>query len=337
MTTKELINTIATFFTPSRRRWLRQLLGVGLLVVLFWQISTEGRVEHWWQDLQSAREDGKRLSYLFYALLLMPINWLLETAKWRQLLLTDWRPSWLYAFKAVLAGISISIVTPNRIGEYGGRAILAPAAETGNVIFSSLLGSLCQWIVFLGCGWPALWLILGTHYVWPKWLLWLVSWSVPLLLVLLLVLVNQPWFVLGLKQWSTQHKWWRWLRKKIKAHQPLAYRRLLQALFLALIRFWIYSFQYLLLLWFFGLPLSFWQGMQGVFSIYLIQAGIPLPPGFSVITRSELALLVWEQANLLPLSIVSATFSLYVINLVIPALVGALLIINNRSKGLSIK
>ena len=333
MTTKELVNTIAAFFSPSRRRRLRQLLGVGLLVLLFWQISTEGRFGDWWQNIQAAREDGERLGYLFFALLLMPLNWLLETAKWRQLLLTNWHPGWKAAVKAVLAGISVSIATPNRIGEYGGRAILAPASQTANVVFSSLIGSLCQWVIFLLCGWPALWLLLGAYYSWPTWLLWLVSWSVPVLLVLLLGLVSRPWFM----DWWTlrreRNKWWRWLRMKIKAYVSLGYRQLIQALLLALLRFWVYSFQYLLLLWFFNLPLSFGQGMQGIFSIYLVQAGIPLPPGFSVITRSELALMVWGDANLAPLSIVSATFSLYIINLVIPALIGALLIVNKKSKG----
>lgn len=333
MTTKELANIIAAFFSPLRRRRLRQLLGVGLLVLLFWQISTEGRFENWWQNVQTAREDGQRLGYLLLTLLLMPLNWLLETAKWRQLLLTDWRPDWKASIKAVLAGISVSIATPNRIGEYGGRALLAPASQTANVVFSSLLGSLCQWVVFLGCGWPALWLILGTYYIWPTSLLWLVSWSVPSLLLLLLGIANQPWFIGWWKPLQEKNKWWRWLKRKIKAHEPLSYRRLIQALLLALLRFWIYSFQYLLLLWFFDLPLGFGQGMQGIFSIYLIQAGIPLPPGFSVITRSELALMVWGSVNLAPLSIVSATFSLYIINLVIPALIGALLIMNKKSKG----
>jgi hypothetical protein len=333
LTTKELTKIIAAFFSPLRRRRLRQLLGVGLLVLLFWQISTEGRFGDWWQNVQIAKEDGERLVYLLFALFLMPLNWLLETAKWRQLLLTDWHPDWKTSIKAVLAGISVSIATPNRIGEYGGRALLAPASQTANVVFSSLLGSLCQWIVFLGCGWPALWLILGTHYFWPTWLLWLISWSIPFLLILSIGLANRPWFIDWWKPRRENNKWWRWLMRKIVAHEPLRYRQLIKALLFALLRFWIYSFQYLLLLWFFDLPLGFGQGMQGIFSIYLIQAGIPLPPGFSVITRSELALMVWGNANLAPLSIVSATFSLYIINLVIPALIGALLIVNKKSKG----
>ena len=293
----------------------------------------EGRFEDWWLNLQAAKEDGQRLAYFFAALLLMPFNWLLETAKWRQLLLTDWRPDWKASLKAVLAGISVSLATPNRIGEYGGRALLAPASQTANVVFSSLLGSLCQWVVFLACGWPALWLILGAHYLWPAWLLWTVSWSVPVSLILLLGLARQARTLGWWKAIKANNKWWRWLSRKIRTYQALRYRQLIWALLLALLRFWIYSFQYLLLLWFFDLPLGFWQGMQGIFGIYLLQAGIPLPPGFSVITRSELALMVWGSANLAPLSIVSATFSLYIINLLIPALLGALLIVNKKSKG----
>lgn len=333
MTTKELVKAVVDFFSPSRRRQLRRMLGVGLLLLLFWQITQEGRLEDWLENIKSAREDENRLGYLFLALGLMPLNWLLETAKWRQLLLTNWRPGWISSLKAVLAGISVSIATPNRIGEYGGRAILAPASQTANVVFSSLIGSFCQWAVFLACGWPALWLILGAYYKWPLWLKWGVSWSVPLLLVVLLGLVAQPWLASWWKSTIVKYRWWRWLRKKIGEGRPLGYQQIILAMIFALLRFWVYSFQYLLLLWFFNLPLSFEQGMQGIFSIYLIQAGIPLPPGFSVITRSELALLVWGSETLAPLSIVSATFTLYIINLVIPALFGALLILNKKGKG----
>lgn len=332
MTTKELVNSVIAYFTPRRRRRFRQLLGVSVFVLLSWQITQEGRFSSWWQNLKSATYSSEQLMYLLLALLLMPFNWLLETAKWRQLLSSNWQASWWTTMKAVLAGISVSLLTPNRIGEYGGRAILAPAEQTGNVVFSSLVGSLCQWLAFLACGWPSLCWLLTSYYDWPVSLKLFSSWVVPGLIALSLLAARLEKLRKWWSRWSAHNRWWRWLRRRIGINKPIGYTQFMIAFSLALLRFLIYSFQYLLLLWFFNLSLGFSEGMMGIFSIYLIQAGIPLPPGFSVITRSELALLVWGNEIFDPLPVVSATFGVYLINLLIPALLGVGLIVRNEKK-----
>ena len=60
------------------------------------------------------------------AILMMPLCWLVESVKWRVLM----RPALLLsipqALKAVLGGVAISLFTPNRIGEYGGRILFVP-------------------------------------------------------------------------------------------------------------------------------------------------------------------------------------------------------------------
>ena len=57
---------------------------------------------------------------------------------------------------ATLAGVSLSAATPNRIGEIGGRLLVAERAEWPGVITSSVLGSACQWAAFLLLAWPGL-------------------------------------------------------------------------------------------------------------------------------------------------------------------------------------
>src|SRR5688500_12741182 len=59
--------------------------------------------------------------YLAAVILLMPVNWLLETWKWHSYLSVHARVNFARAFKAVTGGIPLSLFTPNRIGEYGGR------------------------------------------------------------------------------------------------------------------------------------------------------------------------------------------------------------------------
>lgn len=104
--------------------------------------------------------------------------------------------------------------------------------------------------------------------------------------------------------------------KEISGHQ------LRMAGLLASIRFGVYCFQYWLVLHFLGLNLDLAWGFSGIAAIYMVQAGLPLPPGAGLLTRAELALMLWGDGALAQAAILSGTLLLFVINLGLPALLG---------------
>ncbi len=59
--------------------------------------------------------------WLTFVVLLIPMNWFLETAKWKKLIAVSETISWKDAWSGVLAGLAIGSATPNRIGEFAGR------------------------------------------------------------------------------------------------------------------------------------------------------------------------------------------------------------------------
>ena len=131
-------------FSASTLRALRWLIGVLVLSMMVWQIAMKSDVTVWWSQLQVAWTSEGKFIWFLLAVALMPLNWFLEIAKWRQLLLQRWNINWSIATKAVLAGVSVSLTTPNRIGEYAGRMLVAPSEQavtvvkTGSAAYSSL-------------------------------------------------------------------------------------------------------------------------------------------------------------------------------------------------------
>ena len=79
----------------------------------------------------------------------MPVNWGLETEKWRRLLRPELVLSFRRARAGIFTGISVSLFTPNRIGEYGGRLLLIPAAKSWLGLAATLIGNMAQWVVLL--------------------------------------------------------------------------------------------------------------------------------------------------------------------------------------------
>ncbi|HUR30492.1 MAG TPA: lysylphosphatidylglycerol synthase domain-containing protein, partial [Saprospiraceae bacterium] len=90
--------------------------------------------------------------YLAAVILLMPVNWYLETLKWHSYLSVHAKVRFSRAFKAVTSGIALSLFTPNRIGEYGGRILFMPYAIRWPVVFSTLMGSVSQNLVAFSAG-----------------------------------------------------------------------------------------------------------------------------------------------------------------------------------------
>ena len=54
-----------------------------------------------------------------------------------------------------------------------------------------------------------------------------------------------------------------------------------------------------------------------------MQTSIPLPPVVGLLARGPVALKVWSTFHDIPIDILSATFTLFIINLTIPAVIGA--------------
>jgi hypothetical protein len=83
----------------------------------------------------------------------MFINWGLETIKWEKMMRPLETISFNNAFKAVLAGCSITMITPNRIGEYGGRILFVAKENRIKAISISILSGISQLIItfLIGC------------------------------------------------------------------------------------------------------------------------------------------------------------------------------------------
>ncbi len=272
-----------------------------------------------WRTFVAALGRPEQWKWLAVALLLMPVNWLLEARKWQLLLgqFTEWPLG--KTLRATLAGVSISAVTPNRIGEIGGRLLYARLEEAPAVLTSSLLGSACQWIAFLLLGAPAL---IWTAELSP----WLLPLGPLLLLVagiggkpLLLKLLGHFDGALGLDT-----------KKVSQALAGVKLPLILRAGWYACLRFVVYCTQLYLLLRFFGLVLPWLKGTAGIAAIYLVQAGIPLPPGVNLLARTELGFLLWQTDATSGMAVLAAFTTLFAVNVLLPALPGYWLLVRKN-------
>ena len=76
---------------------------------------------------------------IFILLLLSFLNRFLEIIKWQNLISTIKKISIGEASKQVLAALTLSIFTPNGIGEYAGKALFYIKTQTKEIVFLNLV------------------------------------------------------------------------------------------------------------------------------------------------------------------------------------------------------
>jgi len=298
-----------------------------LALVIYRQIIARENIESLWVAFYESF-GRNTLPWLIPAVLLMPLNWAFETQKWR-VLIEGFSPlSFSTAYQAVFSGVTLSIFTPNRIGEYGGRILYVKPEYNWKAVIATLVGSYAQLLALLSMGMIGLIYFSVIHeLIDPFFLPILLFLGFTLVAVLLFCFFNIDMIVPIAKRLPFIHKLKRFV-KHVKVLRSYSSPTLAKALIFAFARYLVYALQYYLLIRFFGIEVSFLEGMAGISTIYLVQTSIPLPPLMGLFVRSEVALFVWGMYSANEIAILAATFGLWILNLIVPALIGTIFMLN---------
>ncbi|MES2732217.1 MAG: lysylphosphatidylglycerol synthase domain-containing protein, partial [Bacteroidota bacterium] len=249
------------------------VLGLMLSYIGFILHQKEASLTTLYQQWLLVKEQGLFLPLL---LLLGLINWSLEAQKWR-LLASKVEPiSWKEAFKGVLAGLSLGFVTPNTVGDYAARIWMLENRNRMEAIGAVMLGRVAQLYITLMAGGVALMYFCLTQTP-PQTTLFytvLATWLIFLgagIYVAIDRVVPHRAFISSLEKI-------RWLQFSSSYFQVLTLYKsseVFQVLGLALLRYVVFSSQFLLLLWIFGVRLPLPDLLTGIGLVYLAKSVVP--------------------------------------------------------------
>ena len=312
---------------------LGPLLGVWLFYSLYQQVKAQ---PHLGESLALIRQApfGEQAWKFWLVIILAFVNWGLEAKKW-QVLMKNLEPlNYFVALKGVLSGVTLSLNTPNRMGEYGGRVLYVTDGNRLKSVSLSIAGSICQLTitVLMGCGGLIFLLntdhtatetIIGLSFYWLKVLLTL---SVFATAILLLFLFRLSWVIKLFEKIPGLTKY----LKYISVLDEFTPKLLLRLLFLSLLRYLVFVIQYILLLKVLQVEVTYQQGFWLITILYLVMAIVPSFAIADLGIRGKFSteLLSLYSAN--TIGILGTTFGIWFINLFIPALAGSYFIIRKR-------
>ncbi len=262
------------------------------------------------RELKTTFTDSTSLKLLL-PLVLMFLNWSLEALKWKMIMEQVEPITFTKALKAIITGVTMSIFTPNRVGEFSGRIFFLKQENRKIAIPLTFLGNASQLLVTLVAGTLALIVYLPVYTSLNS------QPSIYYLIFLLVILVNIA-LILAYFNVSFLSRFWKYL--EILNHY--SFRQLSKIVSLSLFRYVIFSLQFYLLLQLFGININPSRAIIMIaltfFSITVIPTITLTEPG----VRGSAALTFIGLLSANTIGIVAATFSLWLINIVFPAILG---------------
>lgn len=306
--------------------FLKITVSLAALVYVAYKLQAEG-AGIW---LQIGNFEANDIFLTFVCMLLLAVNQGLEAKKW-QILVKNVYPhlDFYTAIRAILAGNTAGIFTPNRIGEYAGRVYFLPEGKRMEAAALTLVDRFFQLLVTLWLGWAAAYMMLfffmeKTQSLFPfsaKYL-HIAMVMIGLGCLLLNLIFIFPHKIVAFMMTKPLFYRWKIIEKSLLALLNVPSNVLAHVFYLSLLRNLTFSFQYYLLMLAFGFEASFYLGFMLIWLIYVIKSVIPSISLAELGIRESVALAVMQTFGIAALTAVSSTFLLYLINIALPAVAG---------------
>tara|TARA_B110000196_G_scaffold256854_1_gene227138 strand:+ start:946 stop:1923 length:978 start_codon:yes stop_codon:yes gene_type:complete len=266
-------------------------------------------------------------NYLIIVLviLMMFLNWFLESLKWRFLISKIEKISIKCSIRAIFSGITVSAFTPNRVGEYAGRVFCLNRADRIQGVLITVIGSMAQLITTIVFGLIG---ILLLPNLMPEFdaLLSEIIFAYPIMLFIIILLsILLVTLFLNASVFSVVLSKFNFLKKFAKYNDVFTFynfSELLEVLLYSVARYIVFTTQFFILLQVFEVHISYIDAVILTTTMLFVLSVIPTIAITEIGVRGSVALFLFGLLSANTVGILSATFVMWVINLLLPALIG---------------
>lgn len=265
--------------------------------------------------------DPFSLKNVLFLVFLTLFNWFFEILKWQKLVQIIQNISFKDALEQSLGGLTASLVTPNRIGDYGAKVMYYTNRFKGKIVLLNLVGNISQMTITTVFGVIGLTIFVNFYQVDINY------YRVTRFVFILLIIAILSFF-------GVKHR-----RFKVKGHsyvdiidfiKSITINVKAKTLVFSLIRYLIFSFQFYFFLSVFGVAIDYLDAMVVITSMYFLASIIPSISIFDVVIKGSVAVFLFSFLKINELTILTIITSMWLLNFVIPSVFGGYYILNFR-------
>lgn len=316
--------------TATAKKLLSYLLKATILIlafiIIYHRVNTNENL-HRFEKLIFGIRRFEAVGVMTAVVLLMLVNWVTEACKWKYITRVLHPMSTWQAIEAVFCGLTWAVFTPNRIGEFGGRVMFLPNRKRIHGIFAMAVGSFGQNVITNTLGLIALiWFTFTYLHINIVISLSLSLAAVSFIILLLIFYFNIGWLVTLLNRIKFLRKYHRFFDIMDRYHT----HELLNIMTFCLLRFFVFSFQYYLVIHLLIPDMPVFQMMMMVFILFFIQSALPSLDLFDIVVRNYTATTFFVYITNQNLAVMAAVSSIWFINLILPAILGSVFVLKLR-------
>lgn len=270
------------------------------------------------------------LFFLIGAALLMPLMWWAESYRWLVLVRRVVPPSSATlkkSFEAMISGQTLGMFVPYRIGKIGGRIIIYESKKKLELLIINHFDGESIKLLTDIYGAAGATFVLYAFLDWQPWVLTLLG------ILTLAIIVLRIYLFYNIKvliDWLARFKIRKGIIKKARILEAFTTPELRKVMQASGFRIFLNFLQYYLLLRFFHIEVPFLEALFLISAIYYFIGNLPLPALAGLFARIQVALFIWQQYSDNIISMSSIPLVLWVLNSLLPALVGVYILMNTN-------
>ncbi|MBT8255865.1 MAG: flippase-like domain-containing protein [Bacteroidia bacterium] len=296
---------------------LKVLILCVTFVYIYWKLNFDSKISmsQFFQSLQD-----REPAYLLLFTGMAAINWSFEIVKWKLVISRIRQLSFLAAARQSLMALTVSLATPNRIGDYGAKAYFYDKSLRKQVLLLNLFSNLVQMLITVLFG------IFGIAYVVINFGIELSISHTIILITILVVMALTGYFFkekeLFIKGLSIAAVW--------NYFKSLTSSVVWKVSLFSLFKYLVFSTLFLLMLHFFQRGISIFEVYPLIFAMYLMVSVVPTLFILDVVVRGGVAVYLFSLVGIGEWPILATVTGMWLLNFVLPALWGGYYLITYK-------
>lgn len=304
------------FQTKSNKSILkaaRILLAVAVSVFIFYKLFVAYDINTLFAKFNKQEQVGS-FYLVILALLLAILNWTFEALKWKKIIEKYEPVSFSLAIKAIFSGASLSIITPNHIGDFAGRVLHLKLLDKIKGSLATVIGHTAQVIITCIFGAYALFRFGDSVFKQD----WVVGFGMFIIVISVVAYLNMG----VLYKQLLRLKFLLPFRKYLDVFGDFSRKELSTLLGFSFARYAIFTTQYILLLHFYQVEVTLLDAIACLSGTFFVQTVVPSFLLLEIGLRGASALWFFKLFSSNFTGILLSAYSLWMLNMLFPALIG---------------
>lgn len=310
--------------------YIRNIIKITFVIIVFYVIKESVFTNQNFKLIDKVQGNWslKSVFLILVVFALQFINWIIEALKFRYIISKKHKIGFTKAIKAVYAGNSTGLFTPDRLGNFIGRCIIINKTSKKIVTISTMLGNFSQFITTVFYAFVSLFIItiLDLKIYIPNINNYIIILIVFLILVILLFLFYYPNIIIKninkvkfIKKYENTYGFLNEFNKNERT----------TIILMSLFRYSIFIMQFYLLLIAFNFNISLLETLCFSGLLYLFTTLIPSPFMGNLGTRELISVLLLKNYDN-PDIVLFVSILIWIINIIIPSILGSFVLISYK-------